>query len=111
MAFTWADEIVEIANTLQIGVKTVEKPAGTETTHGDMIEHRRLQVDNLKWLLSKVLTKVYGDKVIAGITAEVANHDESTATPLQIAREIAFALNLAMRAQKAAAPTPEDTDT
>ena len=38
------DEIIEIADTPQIGVKKVIKPDGSvETTEGDMIEHRRLQ--------------------------------------------------------------------
>jgi hypothetical protein len=55
----------EIADTPQIGIKTVQKPSGTETTHGDMIEYRRLQVDTRKWLLSKVLPKVYGDRLTA----------------------------------------------
>jgi len=57
-----ADEILEIANTPKPGVTVTEKPTGTETRSGDMIEHRRLQVDTRKWLLSKALPKVYGDK-------------------------------------------------
>lgn len=58
-----ADEILEIANTPVIGIKTVSKPNGTETTEADMIEHRRLQVDTRKWMLSKMLPKLYGDKI------------------------------------------------
>lgn len=58
-----ADEILEIANTPVIGVRTVNKPNGTETTEADMIEHRRLQVDTRKWMLSKMLPKIYGDKI------------------------------------------------
>jgi hypothetical protein len=63
-----ADEIVHISNTPQIGVKTKTNDKGeVETTEGDMIEHRRLQVDARKWFLSKVLPKVYGDRtVLAG---------------------------------------------
>jgi hypothetical protein len=57
-----ADEILEIANTPKPGVTVTEKPTGTETRQGDMIEHRRLQVDTRKWLLSKALPKVYGEK-------------------------------------------------
>jgi hypothetical protein len=58
-----ADEILEIANTPKEGIKTVEKPTGTEVTNGDMIEHRRLQVEARKWYLSKLAPKRYGDKL------------------------------------------------
>lgn len=57
-----ADEIISIADTPQIGTKSVSKATGMEITEGDMIEHRRLQVDTRKWMLSKMLPKVYGDK-------------------------------------------------
>lgn len=59
-----ADEIIEISDTPMIGQKTKMLPAGgTEITEGDMIEHRRLQIDSRKWMLSKMLPKVYGDKL------------------------------------------------
>ena len=57
-----ADEIISIADTPQIGAKSVSKATGVEITEGDRIEHRRLQVDTRKWMLSKMLPKVYGDK-------------------------------------------------
>ena len=56
------EEIREISDTPVLGVKTVSKPTGTETTEGDMIEHRRLQIDARKWLLGKMAPKKYGDK-------------------------------------------------
>ncbi len=44
------DEIIEIADTPQLGTKKVIKPDGSvETTEGDMIEHRRLRIDARKW--------------------------------------------------------------
>jgi hypothetical protein len=58
-----AEDILEIADTPKIGVKTVNKATGVETTEGDMIEHRRLQVDARKWMLSKMLPKKYGEKI------------------------------------------------
>lgn len=59
-----ADELLEIANTPQIGEKTKSVDGKVvETTTGDMIEHRRLQVDTRKWMLSKMLPKVFGDKL------------------------------------------------
>ncbi len=58
-----ADELLDIADTSVIGIKTVSKPNGVETTEGDMIERSRLRVDTRKWMLSKMLPKIYGDKV------------------------------------------------
>lgn len=59
-----ADELLAIADTPQLGVKTKETSDGkTETTEGDMIEHRRLQVDSRKWYLSKMAPRKYGDKL------------------------------------------------
>ncbi len=67
-----ADEIVHISNTPVLGVKTkVDDTGKTETTEGDMIEHRRLQIDARKWLLAKALPKVYGDKVALEVEANV----------------------------------------
>jgi hypothetical protein len=91
-----ADEILEIADTPKIGTKTVEKPSGTETTHGDVIEHRRLQVDTRKWLLSKVLPKVYGDKLTTELTGKDGGpiETESTPTPIEVAQRIALTLGI-----------------
>ena len=62
-----AAEIVQIADTPQIGVKTKINDKGErETTEGDMIEHRRLQVDARKWYASKLAPKKYGEKLAVG---------------------------------------------
>lgn len=58
-----ADEIIEIADTPKTGFKVTQKASGTEVTEGDMIEHRRLQVDARKWKASKLYPKKYGDRV------------------------------------------------
>jgi hypothetical protein len=34
------------------------------TLNSDVVAHKRLQVDTRKWLLSKVLPKIYGDKIV-----------------------------------------------
>ena len=57
-----ADDIVHIADTPQIGSKTVSKATGLEITEGDMIEHRRLQVDARKWMAAKLAPKKYGER-------------------------------------------------
>jgi hypothetical protein len=63
-ADTLADEILAIADTPQLGVKTkTDEDGKTETTEGDMIEHRRLRVDARKWIAAKLKPKKYGDKL------------------------------------------------
>jgi hypothetical protein len=58
------DEMLDIANTPMIGEKTkVGSDGKTETTSGDMIEHRRLQIETRKWMASKLQPKKYGDKL------------------------------------------------
>lgn len=56
------DELLTIADTPQEGITVTEKATGTETRTGDMIEHRKLQVDTRKWMLARMLPKVFGDK-------------------------------------------------
>lgn len=58
-----ADEIVEIANTPEIGTKSTTKEWGTEIAEGDMIEHRRLKVLARQWYAAKLNPKKYGDKM------------------------------------------------
>lgn len=57
-----ADEILEIADTPEIGEKAKETPTGTEVTRADMTEHRRLKIEARKWYLSKLAPKRYGDR-------------------------------------------------
>lgn len=62
------DEMLEIADTPVQGVTVTNKLSREgamydETKRGDMIDHRRLQVDTRKWILAKALPKVYGDKL------------------------------------------------
>lgn len=58
------DEIVAIADTPQLGVKTKTNEKGEiETTEGDMIEHRRLQISARQWMAEKLRPKKYGPKL------------------------------------------------
>lgn len=58
------DDILTIADTMQMGKKVKRMPGGKlETVTGDMIEHRRLQVDARKWMAGKLRPKKYGDKI------------------------------------------------
>lgn len=57
------EEIIDISNTAKLGTKTVIGPDGKTVTKSDMTEHRRMQIDARKWYISKVLPKIYGDKL------------------------------------------------
>lgn len=58
------DEILHIADNPLVGRKTKTTSDGkVEDTEGDMIEHRRLQVDARKWMAGKLRPKKYGDKL------------------------------------------------
>jgi len=57
------DEIIDIAYNTEEGTTTKETERGVEITTGDMLGHRRLKIDALKWYLSKRSPKKYGDKL------------------------------------------------
>lgn len=61
-----ADATIEIADTPQIGQKTISKATGLEITEADMIEHRRLQVLSRQWYAEKLNPKKYGNKMAIG---------------------------------------------
>jgi hypothetical protein len=50
-----------------LGITTKSGKDGVEITEGDMIQHRRLQVDARKWYASKLAPKKYGDKIEADL--------------------------------------------
>ena len=56
-----ADEILEIADDGRND--TYEDEEGNTRTNLDVLGRSRLRVDTRKWLLSKALPKVYGDKI------------------------------------------------
>ena len=74
------DEALDIADTPVVGVKTVTKATGVETTEGDMIEHRRLQIDTRKWIAGKLRPKKYGDRSQMEISGPDGGPIQSEAT-------------------------------
>ena len=64
-AMRWADEIVDIADDGRNDFTQREGDGGEVSNH-EHINRSRLRVDSRKWLLSKVLPKVYGDKMKVG---------------------------------------------
>lgn len=57
------EEILNIADTQEIGTIETVKEWGVEVKTADMIEHRRLQIDARKWMLGKMAPKKYGEKL------------------------------------------------
>lgn len=57
-----AEEMLQIADTPVVGIKTTSKEWGDETTEADMIEHRKLQVSTRQWIAAKLAPKKYGEK-------------------------------------------------
>lgn len=58
------DEIIEISDTPIEGIVIETDDNGrTKEKRGDMLGHRRLQIDSRKWILSKMNPKKYGDKI------------------------------------------------
>lgn len=81
--YSMAEEIIEIADTpVKAEVTRIERAPvldadGNEigkivekeiTTIADDVAHRKLQTDNRKWTLSKLLPKVFGDRVEHNVT-------------------------------------------
>ena len=56
-------EIISISDTPVLGETVKSGLLGDETTTGDMIQHRRLQVDARKWVVARMMPKKYGDKI------------------------------------------------
>ncbi len=67
-----AEQALQIADTPQLGiVRTTKADGSIEERAEDMTAHRRLQIDTRKWLISRWLPKVYGDKVAIGGAADL----------------------------------------
>lgn len=85
---TFAEDIQEIADNPHQGITTVitTRSDGVEekVTKEDMLGHRQLQVATRKWLLSKMLPKVFGDR----LTVNENNSDSLNAALLAIAAKL-----------------------
>ena len=100
-----ADELLDISDD---GSNDWMEREGKEVENGEVLARSRLRVDTRKWLLSKALPKMYGDRIenrIAGPDGEALPATDALGTD---ARAVAFRLGRAVgRAEKAKA---EQTD-
>lgn len=67
-----ADELFTIADDGSNDTIVVDEETGSTATNHDVINRSRLRVDTRKWYLSKVLPKIYGDKLDVNHGGEVA---------------------------------------
>lgn len=58
-----AEEMREIADTPLVGEEITEGPDGTTIKRGDMLGHRKLQIDTRKWLAARMAPKKYGERI------------------------------------------------
>lgn len=80
------EEILEISDTPVEGIVLETDDNGrTKEKRGDMLGHRRLQVDSRKWMLSKMMPKKYGEKLDIDHTTK---GNQITLTPEQRKAEL-----------------------
>ena len=73
-AIGWSEEIIEISDDGSNDTYIDEN--GNERTNNEIVARSRIRVDSRKWMLSKVLPKVFGDKLDV-------NHGVQPDNPLQ----------------------------
>ena len=93
-----ADETVDIADDGRNDM--IADGDGHERVATDVIARSRLRVDTRKWLLSKALPKIYGDK----IQAEVTGKDGKDLIPEPSDRDLARAVLDILRTAKVETP-------
>lgn len=76
-----ADEILEISDDSMGDVLTDKD--GNERTDAERVARARLRVDSRKWMLSKMLPKIYGDKLDLNHSGSLKIAKELTEDELQ----------------------------
>ena len=90
LAEFWAHEIIEIADDSSGDYVITED--GRPVIDHEAINRARLKVDSRKWLLSKILPKRFGDRVVADVTVRRDMRELSDGELLQIVQESTPAL-------------------
>lgn len=84
----YADEIVQIADTVEIGEKVTVSDDGTTVTREDMTQHRRLKIDARKWKASKLAPKKYGERLMAEHSGFIASEAPKTGAEAMVSLNI-----------------------
>lgn len=88
-----ADQALQIADTPHLGVIRTTKPdGGVEERFEDMTSHRKLQIDTRKWLLSRWLPKVYGDRTTVAGDPEAPIETKQTLDASSLPTEVLAAI-------------------
>jgi hypothetical protein len=99
--FAMAEEMLEIADTPEMGAKTTTKPDGKqEVTTGDMTEHRKLRVNSRQWLIARLNPVDFGDRS----SMEIGPAAKADPDSVESAAKLAAILEAARRRQADAAP-------
>jgi hypothetical protein len=93
-----ADDLVNIADdSTNDFMKRKQGDGEVEVVNHDHIARSRLRVDTRKWLLSKALPKIYGDKTAHEVSGPNGGPIETKETSdLETARKVAFMLGRAV---------------
>lgn len=84
-----ADEVLEISDD---GTNDWMERNGEVSLNGEALGRSRLRVDTRKWMLSKVLPKVYGDKLAVGGADDMPPIETTDKSMTDVARSLAFIL-------------------
>lgn len=95
-----ADETLEISDDASNDWMMREDKDGKSigwAVNGDHIQRSRLRVDTRKWLLSKCLPKIFGDRVTTEVTGKDGGPIETKdVSEVEVARKVAFLLGRAV---------------
>lgn len=89
-----ADEVIEISD------DSVSDIGENGRVDFEVIARSKIRTDNRKWLIGKLDPKRWGDKVQTDITSGGEKIETKEFSPLESARQVAFALELAKRNQE-----------
>ena len=106
-----ADQMIQIADTPQLGIETKTKAdGGVETTEGDMLGHRKLQIQARQWIASKLDRKRYGEHVTHEVEATLLITDAATELEM-LERKLGLRAPVTIEHEPAAALPAPDTVT
>lgn len=95
-----AAECLRIADTPLEGVETTIDEKGVSEKRGDMLGHRKLQIETRLKLLAKWDPKRYGDKLAVGGADDLPAVKTENVTDNELARRLAFALTKGLQQQQ-----------
>lgn len=103
-----ADELLDIADDGTNDYVERERENGTKHVVFDSehVQRSRLRVDTRKWLLSKALPKVYGDKIETTNKVQAVDENGKPLPLTDLSRHVAFLLASGMKAQEAQPDSP-----